>query len=417
MKVAEEECRDAPHRLAYLLAVNALGLYAMLMYGITYYAVTTSASRMAGAFGQSASSIFAVITASLLITAAIAPRFGQLTDRVGAANVLLAGAALRSVLLAAMAVAPEPATFALALLSVQILGQATEYDATFAAAVDLAGVKARSGMSQITLWGGLASTAFWPLTAFMLDRMDWRALFLLYAAVLMLVCVPIAALVRWISTHRRRSRATTALVTGPVNGAAGEVSRPTVPPPFWLVSAAFALGGITYNLPSLMLPILEGLGLGGASVMIGMIFGPAQTAGRFVDMVVGDRVRAITVAVTSAAMVAISLSLLLAGGVWGGLAFAVLFGAGAGVGYVVRGSVVLSFYGPAEYATWLERLGRVRLIVTALSPLGLVLVLERCGAAAVVSVCGVAALLSLACFLCLAMRVWDRIPRSSAAVG
>jgi len=159
---------------------------------------------------------------------------------------------------------------------------------------------------------------------------------------------------------------------------------------------------VAYNLPSLMLPVLDGIGLGASAVIVGMIFGPAQTAGRFVDMIVGDRVRAISVAVVASAMVAVAFVVLLTGGVWAAIAFAVLFGAGAGVGYVVRGSVVLAFYGPQGYATWLGRLGTVRLVVTALSPLGLALILERLGAHAVIVVCGAAAVLSLTCFAALA---------------
>ena len=395
--------RKAARPFVRLLAINALGLYAMVMYGITYYAITTAAPRMAAEFGYPGSSIFAVLTVSLLMTAVLAQRLGRLTDRIGASNILLGGALLRCAMLAGMALAPEPLTFALALLLVQILGQATEYDATFAAAVELAGEKARSGMSQITLWGGLASTAFWPATAFLLERMTWRSMFLVYAAVLLVICVPIAAFIRAVSDHGRAAKLAPA-VAARVDGSAAPSHEPQQSdlPPFWLLAAAFALGGVAYNLPSLMLPVLDGLGLGASAVVVGLIFGPAQTAGRFVDMIVGDRVRAISVAVVASAMVAVAFVVLLTGGVWAAIAFAVLFGAGAGVGYVVRGSVVLAFYGQQGYATWLGRLGTVRLVVTALSPLGLALILERLGAHAVIVVCGAAAVLSLTCFAALA---------------
>jgi MFS family permease len=408
MSVVEVGRPIAPGMPIRLLAINALGLYAMLMYGITYYAITTAAPRMAAEFGYPGSSIFAILTVSLLMTAALAPRLGRLTDRIGASSILLGGALLRSALLAGMALSPEPVTFAIALLLVQILGQVTEYDATFAAAVELAGDRARSGMSQITLWGGLASTAFWPATAFLLEKMSWRAMFLVYAAVILGVCVPIAAYIRSVANPGRTSRAPAVMVRPDATEMAPSNHTLRSTPPFWLLAAAFALGGVTYNLPSLMLPVLDGLGLGASAVMVGMIFGPAQTAGRFVDMLAGDRVRAITVAVIASTMVAIAFAVLLAGGVWAGMAFAVLFGAGAGVGYVVRGSVVLAFYGPLGYATWLGRLGTVRLVVTALSPLGLSLILERLGALAVVHLCGIAALLSLACFVVLAARMRER---------
>lgn len=403
MTVVGDSVRTVPRAFVRHAVINGLGLYVMLMYGITYYAVTTAAPRMAAEFGYPASSIFAVLTVGLLVTAALASRLGRLTDRIGASTVLLLGALLRAVLLAGMALSTEAVSFAIALLAVQILGQATEYDATFAATVQLTEEKARSGMSQITLWGGLASTAFWPATAYMLDHMSWRSMFLLYAAVVFFVCVPIAALVRAVAKERMSPRP----VVHAVDASAADATslQPATNVPFWLVAAAFALGGVSYNLPSLMLPVLEGLGLGASAIVAGALFGPSQTAGRFLDLVVGDRVSAITVAVVASAVVAVSFVVLLIGGVAAGIAFAVLFGAGAGVGYVVRGSVILALYGPVGYASWLGRLGTVRLVVTALSPLGLALMLENFGARAVVLVCGGAALLSLICFAMLATRM------------
>lgn len=269
-------------------------------------------------------------------------------------------------------------------------------------------------MSQITLWGGLASTVFWPATAFLLDHVSWRAMFVTYAFLILCTCVPIAIGLRRIATD------------GPAGDAAPEreaaaprqaVSAGSLPV-FLIVAAAFALGGVAYNLPSLMLPVLDGLGLGASALVVGMLFGPAQTTGRFVDMLLGGRVHAIAVAVIAAAMVAIALFLLLIGGVWAGLAFALLFGAGAGVGYVVRGSVMLALYGPVGYATWLGKLSTIRLTVTAVSPFALSLVLEHFGATSVIYVCIAAAVLSLASFVLLARRAGVPLrlaPRAQAA--
>jgi Major Facilitator Superfamily len=399
MRAADTNLNVALGRWTRALVINGLGLYVMLMYGITYYAVTTAALRMSADLGVPASTVFGVMTVGLLISAAFAPTIGRWTDRVGAAIVLLIGALARALMLVAMALAPEATTCMLALLVVQVLGLLTEYDATFAAAVDMPGDRARTGMSQITLWGGIASTVFWPATAFLLEKVDWRHMFLLYAAILLVVCVPVAALLRQVPR-------VAALDRGPALKPAADSPPLTAPSrmTFALVAAAFAFGGIVYNLPSLMLPVLEGLGLGASAILIGMIFGPSQTAGRFFDMVFGGRVSAIAAAVLAAAMVVVALAVLLVGWASAGIVFAVLFGAGAGVSSIVRGSVVLAIYGRMDYATWLGRVGRIRLIVTAMSPFGLALILESFGARAVVYTCGVAAVLSFACFVVLAIQ-------------
>src|SRR5258706_12459271 len=108
-----------------------------------------------------------------------------------------------------------------------------------------------------------------------------------------------------------------------------------------------------------MLPVLNGLGLGASAVVVGMLFGPSQTAGRLFDMVLGARVHPITVAVIASVMEAVSFAILALGGESSALVFSVLFGAGAGVGCVVRGSRMLALYGTTDSAQGVRRLASV----------------------------------------------------------
>lgn len=389
------------------LAFNGLGLYVMLMYGIAYYAISTTAPRMAEEFGIPVSGVFGLLSGALLATAVMAPRYGRWSDRFGAARVLLAGAVLRSAALACVAMAPDIWWFAGAFVVLQLLSQVTEYDAAFAAAVEIAGSEARAAMSMITLWGGVASTVFWPATTSMLGMIDWRSMLLIYAAVMLAVCMPVAAT---LAAMPRPPQVT------PKDGAAS--SKPAsawhhIDTRFALLAAAFACGGIAYSLPALMLPVLQGLGLGASGLVAGMLFGPSQTVGRLFELLFGPRLHALEVAVVASAMVALSLAILLAGGgAWGALLFAVIYGAGAGVSYVVRGSIVLALYGTEQYASWLGRLGAIRLVVSAFIPLVLSLILERHGAWSVVAFCTLAAMFSLMFFVLL-KRSWRRAGKSA----
>lgn len=384
--------------------INALGLYVLLMYGIAYYAISTAAPRMAADFGVAPSSILGLFSSALLLTAPLAPLYGRWMDRFGAGMVLLLGSLARVGALIAMAIASDLAVFIAALLAVQLLSQATEYDATFAAAVDIAGPHARAAMSQITLWGGLASTAFWPLTAMLLERGSWRTMLLIYAAVMLVVCTPIALML--MRRPRERTHAAIQQAPTPSDSTTGADAGQRAPSmlTFVLLATAFGLGGIAFSLPVLMLPVLDGLGLGASAILAGALFGPAQTAGRFAELLFGRRMHALRVAML--AMIAVVLSLVILGvagtTVTGAIAFAVLFGAGVGVGYVTRGSVVLALYGTRDYATWLGRLGATRLVVSAAAPYALALVLEQAGAASVVTVCAATAALSVVCFAALA---------------
>lgn len=398
------QCREGRDGVAQSWLVNALGLYVLVMYGATYYAISTAAPRIASDLGVSASLIFAAFSLALLFSAALAPRWGRWVDQAGAARSLLLGAVVRAAAVAAMALAPEIWSFFLALVVVQVLGQLTEYDATFAAAVETSGTSARAAMSQITLWGGVASTAFWPITAVLLDQTGWRTMFVMYAGVMLAVCVPIAAL--WARRPRPASEAGRPRGSGKPGGASSSANpQPALDAQFVLLAAAFAFAGIAYNLPVLMLPVLDGLGFGAAAVLVGMVFGPSQTAGRLFELLFGHRLHPLGVAIVAVAGTALSLLLLLLDAtLWSGVMFAVTFGAGVGVGYVVRGSVVLALYGQADYASWLGRLATIRLLVSAFSPLMLLVILEQRGPHSVVAFCALTAALSFVCFLALERR-------------
>lgn len=390
------ESRSAHTRHSTRWVSGALGIYVLLMYGIAYYGITAAAPHIAGELSVQTSSIFAVFSVAWLGSAMLAPHYGRWIDRVGAAKVLLMGALLRALVLAVMALAPNFYLFVAALLIVQLVNQACEYDAAFACAVDTAGTDARSVISKITLWGGFASTAFWPATAFLLEAIGWRPMMLLYAALMLAVCVPVAIWLRRIPRVKRE-------VPNPAPAAVEQSERRwAIDGRFVLLAIAFASSGIAYNLPALMLPVLEGLGLGAMAVVAGMLFGPSQTAGRMFEMLYGSKVSALRVAVIASAVVTFSLIVLLAGGsAWSAIIFAVMFGAGIGVTHVVRGSVILALYGTGEYGTWLGRLGRVRLLVAAICPFLLAVLLDNYGPRTVVVVCAIAVSVSAVCFICL----------------
>lgn len=394
--------------------INGLGLYVLVMYGVTYYAIGTAAPVVARDVGIATSTVFALLAIALIASALAAPAIGRLVDRAGAGRVLLAGAVLRALAVLGLAAAVDVWSLAAAILAIQLLSQTSEYDAAFAAAVQRSGERSRAAVTLITLWGGLASTAFWPLTAWLLDTVGWRITFVLFAGLMLLACAPVAL---WVMARERHSGSTAA--TEPQAVAAGDAAatpaaagaeatsgRPDPARAFVPLTVAFSLAGVAMGLPVIMLPMLEGLGLGAGAVLAGMVFGPAQTAGRFFELVFAQGLRPLTIAVVATALLPASLLILVAGGasLATALVFAVLYGAGNGVGYVVRGTVVLAMYGPASYASWLGRIARVRMIVAALAPFVLALVLERYGAASALLVCAAAGLAATLCFLHVARR-------------
>src|ERR1043165_7781162 len=65
------------------------------------------------------------------------------------------------------------------------------YDAVFAALGKLYGKDARAPITNLTLFGGLASTVCWPLSAFLAESFGWRGACLVYAALHLVVALPL----------------------------------------------------------------------------------------------------------------------------------------------------------------------------------------------------------------------------------
>ena len=67
-------------------------------------------------------------------------------------------------------------------------------DAVFAALGRIYGRGARGPITNLTLFGGFASTLCWPLSAFMIEQTNWRTACFIYAAIHLLVPLPLQML-------------------------------------------------------------------------------------------------------------------------------------------------------------------------------------------------------------------------------
>ena len=110
---------------------------------------------------------------------------------------------------------------------------ASLYDSAFATLGRIFGAAARSPITVLTLAGGFASTVGWPSTHLLMGSIGWRGTYLVYAALLALVCAPLHAFVL------PRSRAATA-APAPSDAAKAPALLPPHGAAFLLVAAAFA---------------------------------------------------------------------------------------------------------------------------------------------------------------------------------
>ena len=345
------------------VVVSAIGIAQILAWGSTYYLLSLLAGPIVTDTGWPLAWVFGALSVGLLVSGLISPRIGHLIDGHGGRPVLAASAVLMGVGLCGAGLAPTLPAFIAAWVVIGAGMGAGLYDPAFSALGRIYGEAARPAITQVTLFGGFASTVCWPLTAILAETLGWRGACLTYAAIQIVVVLPL-----YLFGMPREARST------PAPNLAGAAPRGSLRPdqrgPFLLLAAGFTLAYATMTVIAVQLPALlqaQGLTLA-AAVGLGVLIGPSQVGGRVLEMVFGRKTHPIWSLVASTALVAIGI-LALAGD--GRLAAAgiILYGMGSGIRSIARGTVPLAMFGREGYAILMGRLALPTLLATAVAPL------------------------------------------------
>lgn len=381
--------------------VAALGLTQIIGYGTSYYCVAQLAARAAAEFGWPTSRLMGLFSLALLVGSVVAPWAGRRMDRVGAAPVMTLGSALVGLAIAAMALAPGPWSFSAALIALQAAAPLVLYDAAFTALVQAGGPAARARIVHLTLIAGFASTLFWPLTGWLEAWLGWRGVLALYAAVNLVVALPLHALMA-----RRRSggdevgMAAATPATAPTAAPAPDPKRAARL--MALMSGGFALASVVLSaVLAQMVPVLEGLGLGAGAVLVSTLFGPAQVGVRFVNMALGGKRHPLTITLLAAAALPLAIAVLglTAPALAGAVVFAVLLGFGSGLKSIVQGTLPLALFGGVGYGVRLGRMAFFRQVAGAVAPFVFAAMLEGFGAAVALTALVAVGLAAVAAFV------------------
>ena len=172
-------------------ATIGLGVTMTIGYGTLYYSFSVLAPEIAREFGWGQSFVFGVFSFGLLAGAVAAPVLGRLVDRYGARLILCLGSVAAALSLALFSVMENAWQFAAITLVAEFIALAVQYDAGFAALAQSHGREARAHITLVTLIAGFASTVFWPLLQWLLTIMTWRDIYLVMAAMNLLIALPI----------------------------------------------------------------------------------------------------------------------------------------------------------------------------------------------------------------------------------
>ncbi len=419
---------------------TSLGLTQLVGWGTTFYIPAVLAHVMAEEAGWSLTQVFGAFSWSLLVAGIVSKSMGRAIDHRGARLVMSLGSLGIVLGLLMLSIASHWLTLFAAWTVLGIATRAAQYDSAFAAIARILGSRTRRAISIITLWGGLASTVFWPLGHLLGESIGWRWTMVVYAVLNLLICLPLhlrlpardpienpeasgsehgvtskqlaASPARFAasgSTPQSASSNGPTKVDAPASPDAGAIQgdrrdRAMLVFGFVLAGYSFVFSALSAHL----IVLLEGLGLASAlAVGLSSIKGIAQIAARFLEMIGQKWLGPVAVGVIAFALLAASLIMMLAmqaDPVLLALA-TIIYGGANGLTTIVRGAVPLALFGHAGFGTTLGKVAAPGLITAAIAPLAVAFLIEASGAQLALQVLAVIALAGLAGMLWLTRRV------------
>lgn len=359
----QESAVDAAATRPRWAVVSAIGVAQILAWGSSYYLLSLLAGPIAADTGWSLVWVFGALSVGLLVSGLVSPRIGHIIERRGGRPVLAASAILLSLGLLGLGLAPTLPAFIAAWVVIGAGMGAGLYDPAFSALGRLYGEDARPAITQVTLFGGFASTVCWPLTAILAETLGWRGACFAYAAIHAAVVLPLYLF----GLPREALSAAVPKTAG--TRAAGSL-RADQRMPFLLLAAGFTLAYATMTVIAVQLPTLlqaQGLTLA-AAVGLGALIGPSQVGGRILEMLFGRKTHPIWSLVASTALVVVGI-LVMVGVSDVAAAGIILYGMGSGIRSIARGTVPLAMFGREGYAILMGRLALPTLLATAVAPL------------------------------------------------
>ncbi len=319
----------------------------LISWGTVFYGYAVLMEPMMRDLGWSRPQASAAFSVGLVASAVAAVPVGRLIDLGYGRSVMAGGSILAAALLALWSRVESYALFLGLWVLLGATMSAVLYEPGFAVLQRQLGPLARRGITVMTLLGGLASTAFIPLTHVLVERFGWRPALLVLAAFNLLVCAVIHLVVIPPQVPRTRAERT---IPPPSN--ARRVLRQAA---FWGFVATVVIQGIlSTGMPIHLLPLLSERGFSlDAAVAAYAVIGPAQTSARFA---VGWAERALgirTIGLITLALGVTAQALLpfVPPGSWTIVIFAVLYGASNGLMTILRALLPVELFGRGDYGT------------------------------------------------------------------
>lgn len=349
-----------PHRGA---LISALGVAQVISWGTLYYSIAVLGAGIRADLGLSGPVLFGAFTLGLLVSGFASPFVGDRIDKYGGRSVLSMGSLLGALSMGVLALAQGPISFVVGWLIAGMAMALALYDPVFATLHRLV-TDYRRAVTAVTLFGGFASTAFWPIANVLQGSIGWRGAFACFALMHLLICLPIHYFVVPPGTGTKASADATSEAAMP----SAEIGAA-----FHWLAASFVLSSFVFAVLSVhLIDVFREGGLSADNaVWIAAGIGPMQVASRVLEYALAGRTRAVVVGYVSLALLSVAMLLLAASpsNFTTAVAFVIIYGVSMGVMTIVRGTAPAELFAGRAMGGLLGRLARPTLIAKAVAPL------------------------------------------------
>jgi MFS family permease len=353
--------------------IGILAVTQIVSWGSLYYAFSIVAPDIERDLALAPELVFGAFSWALLVAGMASTPVGILLDRYGGRYVMATGSLLCTLGLFGLSRCTGVASYYFAWTLIGVAMALTLYEAAFATLNRKLETGSRKAISTLTLFGGFASTVFWPLTAKLHTMLGWRDTYLWYGVLQLVICVPLHL---WLGTDPARGKLRDP-EGAPRSHTLAEALRHQA---FWMLALAFSANAFIFSAMSVhLIPLLGHLGASATlAVMLATLIGPMQVAGRIGEMTLGRNTPPQTVGKLTFSMLPAALLVLVLFGsqAWAAASFCLLYGLSNGILTIVRGSVPQALFGRENYGAISGAMAGPSLLSKAAGPLAAAAILR-----------------------------------------
>ncbi len=347
--------------------VVVLGIGQIITWGVTYYLPAVLTENVRQETGWSLGVLMGAFSLALLTSGLLSPLTGKLLQRISGSLVLSSGVALCAVGLLLLAIAQNNWAYFLGWQVIGVGMAASLYGPAFATLEQVYGHRARSAITNVTLYAGFASSILWPVTHWLLQAMSWREVCITYALALFTVVIPLylAVLLKLpcapesaCAQHERGKKTKLRSALTNENYLL-----------FSVVAAVFTLLAlITGTMAVYLISILKDQGASAAiAVFLAAAMGPSQVAARLLERLFAQKVHPLWILLASTLLVLLGALLMLIGNPVLG-ASVLFYGAGNGLSVIAMGTVPLVLFSSQLYPVFMGFILLPTLVAHAAAP-------------------------------------------------